>query len=112
MNKVFVLGLILCLIVLSPSVKAMEQKKDMSTAPAAVQAEAAQPVEVGNKICPVSGEKIKEGDMGGSVKIEHNGKMYTLCCGMCIKDFKKDPEKYSAIADKEVSKDKEASKTE
>ncbi len=62
------------------------------------------PVEVGNKICPVSGEKIvKKTDMGESVKIEHNGKMYGLCCPMCIKDFKKDPDKYAAIADKEVA---------
>ena len=103
MNKVSVSGLILCLTVLSPSVKAMEQKKDTPTAPAAVQAEAAQPVEVGNKICPVSGEKIEKTAMGDPVKIEYKGKIYNLCCPMCPKDFNKDPKKYSAIADKEVS---------
>jgi YHS domain-containing protein len=56
--------------------------------------------EVGNKICPVSGEKV--GQMGDIIKIEHNGKMYNLCCAMCQKDFSKDPDKYSKIAEDEV----------
>ncbi len=60
-------------------------------------------VEVGNTICPVSKEEIpapgKEGPMGGAVKYEYNGKIYNLCCKMCVKDFKKDPEKYSKIAE-------------
>lgn len=64
-------------------------------------------VKVGNKICPVSGDKVpvlgEKGAMGDKqVKIEYRGKIYNLCCPMCIKDFKKNPEKYSAIADKEV----------
>ena len=46
-------------------------------------------VEVGNKICPISGEKIIEGKES---KIEYNGKIYNFCCSMCEKDFKKDPE--------------------
>ncbi|OGX06719.1 MAG: hypothetical protein A2Z88_09595 [Omnitrophica WOR_2 bacterium GWA2_47_8] len=49
-------------------------------------------VEVGNKICPVSGEKV--GEMGEIIKHEYNGKIYNFCCKMCIKDFKNDPEKY------------------
>lgn len=57
-------------------------------------------VEVGNTICPVSGEKV--GEMGDIVKVEYNGKIYNLCCSMCAKDFKKDPEKYSKIAEKEM----------
>ena len=78
--------------------------KPVSDTAVAAAASVAAPVEVGNKICPVSGEKIvKKTDMGGPVKIEHNGKMYGLCCPMCIKDFKKDPDKYAAIADKEVA---------
>jgi len=68
-------------------------------------------VEVGNKICPVSGEKVptpgEKNAMGDkSVKIEYKGKIYNLCCPMCIKDFKNNPEKYSGIADKEVSGNK------
>lgn len=58
-------------------------------------------VEVGNTICPVSGEKV--GGMGQVIKHEYNGKIYNLCCAMCAKDFKKDPEKYSKIAEEEVA---------
>lgn len=47
---------------------------------------------VGNKICPVSGEKI--GAMGKAYHVEYEGKVYNLCCKMCSKDFKKNPEKY------------------
>ena len=68
-------------------------------------------VEVGNKTCPVSGDKIpapgEKGTMGDNpVKIEYKGKIYNLCCPMCVKDFKKNPKKYSAIADKEVNNSK------
>lgn len=49
-------------------------------------------VEVGNKNCPVSGEEV--GTMGAVVKYEHDGKVYNFCCAMCLKDFKKDPDKY------------------
>lgn len=48
-------------------------------------------VEVGNKICPVSGEKIDE---KMKATYEYNGKIYNFCCPMCIEEFKKDPEKY------------------
>ena len=67
-------------------------------------------VEVGNKVCPVSGERIpasgEKGEMGEAVQYEYNGKIYNLCCPSCRKDFKKDPEKYSKIADDEVAKEK------
>lgn len=49
-------------------------------------------VNVGNKICPVSGEEI--GSMGKAYHVEYEGKIYNLCCKMCSKDFKKNPEKY------------------
>lgn len=61
-------------------------------------------VEVGNKICPVSGNPVDDGKMGEVVKYEYNGKIYNLCCKMCVKDFQKDPEKYSKIAQDEVKK--------
>jgi YHS domain-containing protein len=64
---------------------------------------AAQPLEVGNKICPVSGDHVAGGKMGSKpVTFEYKGKIYHLCCPMCIKDFKKHPEKYSKIAEDEV----------
>lgn len=55
------------------------------------QAHSEEAVNVGNKICPVSGEEIKEEE---AFQVEHEGKIYNLCCKMCAKDFKKDPEKY------------------
>ena len=71
----------------------------------------AKAVEVGNKICPVSGDKIpapgEKGTMGDHPeKVAYRGKIYNLCCAMCIKDFKKNPEKYSKMADDEVAKEK------
>ena len=82
------------------------QKMDQQDKPA-VSTEA---VEVGNKICPVSGDKVpvpgEKGAMGEVVKYEYNGKIYNLCCPMCIKDFKKNPEKYSKIAEEEAAKEK------
>lgn len=74
------------------------------------QGEKSKAVEVNNKICPVSGNKVpapgEKGEMGEAVKYEYNGKIYNLCCPMCIKDFKKNPEKYSKIAEDEVKKSK------
>lgn len=60
-------------------------------------------IEVGNKLCPVSGDKI--GSMGEGVKHVYNGKIYNLCCPMCVKTFQEDPEKYSQIAEKNVHED-------
>jgi len=58
-------------------------------------------VKVGNTICPVSKEKV--GEMGSAVEYEHEGKIYNFCCKMCLKDFKKDPQKYSKIAEESVA---------
>ena len=52
----------------------------------------AQPEQVDNKICPISGEKIEAGSMGAIKEVTYNGKVYKLCCAMCEKDFMKDPE--------------------
>ena len=56
-------------------------------------------VVVGNKICPVMGEKVS-----GKHSVVYNGKKYSLCCNKCVLQFERDPDKYAAIADKEVSK--------
>ena len=64
-------------------------------------------VQVGNKICPVSGDPVAGSKMGSKgVNFEYNGKVYHLCCKMCIKDFKKNPKKYSKIAEDEVKAEK------
>ena len=48
-------------------------------------------IDVGNNRCPVSGDKISGKDF-----VEYQGKKYALCCPMCAKDFKKDPQRYIA----------------
>ena len=65
-------------------------------------------IDVGNKTCPVSNELVMKNDMKDAkpIIIEYNGKIYHLCCPMCVKDFKKDPEKYSKIAEDEVKTEK------
>lgn len=63
-------------------------------------------LEVGNKICPVSGDQIpargEDSAMGEPAQYEYDGKIYNLCCSMCESDFKKDPERYSNIAEEEI----------
>ena len=86
----------------------MDMNMDMGASENAVmnkeEGQAAAPtgaVEVGNKICPVSGEKIV---MEKKDTVEYNGKIYNLCCSMCKKDFEKDPEKYiQKLKDMEAS---------
>ncbi len=48
-------------------------------------------VNVGNKICPVTGETINEKT---KVTYEYQGKIYNFCCAGCPDQFKKDPQKY------------------
>ncbi len=61
-------------------------------------------VEVGNKICPVSGEKIG-GAMGPGEQYEYQGKIYNFCCSGCIEEFKKNPEKYVKIVEDQMKGD-------
>lgn len=56
-------------------------------------------VNVGNKICPVSGEKIEEKTKSA---YEYEGKIYNLCCASCIEEFKKDPQKYIKKVEEEL----------
>lgn len=62
-------------------------------------------VNVGNKICPVSGEKIDEKT---KATYEYKGKIYNFCCSMCLDEFKKDPEKYI----KKIEEEKESGSAE
>lgn len=66
-------------------------------------------IDVGNKICPVSGEEIKEDEV---IKVEHEGKIYNFCCKACVKDFKKDPQKYIKKVEEELkARSKEETET-
>ncbi|MEI8349560.1 MAG: YHS domain-containing protein [Candidatus Omnitrophota bacterium] len=59
----------------------------------AAQAVSKEVVNVGNKICPVLGEKVGENGMEPAT-YEYEGKIYNFCCTACIDEFKKDPAKY------------------
>ncbi len=56
-----------------------------------VNTEVVKPVDVGNKICPVTGNTIDEST---KATYEYEGKIYNFCCPMCINTFKGDPQKY------------------
>ena len=60
------------------------------------------PVEVGNKICPVSKEEINEESGMKPQKVEYKGKIYNLCCAMCAEEFNKDPDKYVQLVEEEM----------
>jgi len=59
-----------------------------------------EPIQVGNKHCPVSGREV--GLMGPAFKYVYNGKVYNLCCPGCKSTFDSNPTKYSKIADGDV----------
>jgi YHS domain-containing protein len=61
--------------------------------------EVSKPQVVGNKICPVTGEKIDEKT---KATYEYEGKIYNFCCAMCIDTFKKDPQKYIKKVEEEL----------
>jgi YHS domain-containing protein len=44
------------------------------------------------KTCVVSGEKL--GEMGKPVTLVYKGQEMKFCCKDCVKDFKKNPDKY------------------
>jgi len=77
-----------------------------SDAKAASDTTSKEAVNAGNKICPVSGEKIGEGME--PVTYEYEGKIYNFCCAMCIDEFKKDPEKYIEKVEEELKIQAEA----
>ena len=62
-------------------------------------------VNVGNKSCPISGEKV--GMMGPAVPLEYKGKVYNLCCAGCVSTFKYDPEKHVKVVEEEMGIHKE-----
>jgi len=71
---------------------------EYNTSTSSTKQEKATIIDEGNKICPVTGDKVDGKDF-----YDYNGKRYGLCCSMCAAAFKADPKKYSAIADKEVA---------
>ncbi|MEW6171192.1 MAG: YHS domain-containing protein [Candidatus Omnitrophota bacterium] len=66
-------------------------------------------INVGNKICPVSGEKIEEKT---KATYEYQGKVYNFCCPMCIEEFKKDPQKYIEKIEQQKQAESKEQKTD
>lgn len=58
-------------------------------------------INVGNRICPVSGETIGENSMEPAT-YEYEEKIYNFCCSSCIEEFKKDPKKYILKVEEEL----------
>lgn len=84
-----------------------EHSEDIQvTEASAVNTVSQEAVNVGNKICPVSGEKIDE---KLKATYEYQGKIYNFCCAGCLSAFKADPDKYIKIVDEELSKESRVS---
>jgi YHS domain-containing protein len=58
------------------------------------------------KTCIISGDKL--GEMGDPYVYEYKGREIKFCCKSCVKDFKKDPEKYLKKIDEQAAKEKKA----
>jgi YHS domain-containing protein len=94
MNKVIVVIMAVLILGVSAGLVQKANAQNMSQIQTA-------PIEVGNKTCPVSGNKV--GEMGPPIKHEYNGKIYNLCCGMCPRTFDSDPAKYAKIAEDDAA---------
>jgi YHS domain-containing protein len=81
---------------------AQAQAEQTSGTAALPQAMSKESVNAGNKICPVTGDKIDEKTKS---TVEYDSKIYNLCCSACINEFKSDPQKYI----KKVEEEKQSS---
>jgi YHS domain-containing protein len=97
MAKIILVIAVICLLffVGAPQAKSQQIAEDSDVTAESItidaSAQVVQPTEVGNKICPVSDEEIKDET---KVTYEYEGKIYNFCCQMCVDEFKKDPERY------------------
>jgi len=89
------------IVVLSILILAGNQAAQAQNAPSDAKAtgEVSKPQDVGNRICPVTGEKIDENT---KTTYEYEGKIYNFCCSMCIDTFKADPQKYIKKVEEEL----------
>ncbi|HOX52961.1 MAG TPA: hypothetical protein PKY05_15865 [Fibrobacteria bacterium] len=86
---------LMILVALAMSACAAPADTSLILKPSAEQIKAAKAV--GNKECPVTGEKI--GSMGKGPLVVYKGKAVELCCSGCVKTFAKDPAKYLKVAE-------------
>ncbi|MDD4954539.1 MAG: YHS domain-containing protein [Candidatus Omnitrophica bacterium] len=69
------------------------------------QNESSKAVNAGNKVCPVTGEKIDEKT---KVTYQYQGRIYNFCCAACIPEFQKDPGKYIKKVEEELKSKQQA----
>ncbi len=79
----------------------MGSKNDSGQASAQDAGKGSKAIDVGNKVCPVTGETIQEDT---KATYAYKGKNYNFCCPMCIPEFKKNPEKYIAKAEQALER--------
>lgn len=107
MKRIFlVLGILVVVGFLNSGlVRAEEAANQGSAATESPSTQASKAVDIGNKICPVSGDEIKE---DSKVTYEYEGKVYNFCCAGCIEPFKKNPQEYiNKVSDELNAKVKE-----
>jgi YHS domain-containing protein len=100
--------IVVCALFVVAGVVTAQEESKTETAPSAVTVTEVTPeaaVNVGNKVCPVTGDKIAE---LGKDTVEYEGKIYNMCCPMCKDKFLADPAKYIAIVDQELATEKAA----
>ena len=85
-----------------------ETEHNSTTTDAAKQEATQESVNVGNKICPVTGAKIDE---KLKATYEYEGKIYNFCCAVCIEEFKKDPQKYIKKIEEQMQAEPEEEKS-
>ncbi len=101
-NTILISSMAVCVLGLAGIVWAGEGCDDstgmsMAADQAAVASSTSAPVNVGNKICPVSGDKVD-----GVTKFTYEGKEYNVCCPVCLENFKKDPQTYIKKTEEEL----------
>jgi YHS domain-containing protein len=72
------------------------QSADKSNPPTATPATQPAAVDLGNTVCPVSGDQVGDSKLTQTYK----GKIYHFCCDECLPAFQKDPDKFAkAVAE-------------
>jgi hypothetical protein len=105
-------GLLFALIAaVTPAFAHEGHNKDSEKAPAQDTAGMNKPVDSAASVaaypmnkCVVSGDKLEDGDMGPPINYVYKqdgnpDRLVRLCCKGCVKDFKKNPEKYLKMID-------------
>lgn len=57
------------------------------------------------KTCVVTGDAFG-GDLGPPIDVKYKGRTVRLCCKSCVKKFNANPDKYLAMLDAEIAKQK------